>query len=89
MTGTFVRCMCGCRTLLAVSSPQDADRQERVPWKEAGLALAGLVLGWGAVILGIVLIAVALAIAAGMCRHAHALSSREACRHRATPRATR
>lgn len=32
----------------------------------AGLALAGLVLGWGAVILGIVLIAVALAIAAGM-----------------------
>jgi len=31
----------------------------------AGLALAGLVLGWGAVILGIVLIAVALAIAAG------------------------
>ena len=36
------------------------------PAKEAGLALAGLVLGWGAVILGIVLIAVALAIAAGM-----------------------
>ena len=32
----------------------------------AGLALAGLVLGWGAVILGIVLTAVALAIAAGM-----------------------
>ena len=32
----------------------------------AGLALAGLVLGWGAVILGIVLIAVGLAIAAGM-----------------------
>jgi hypothetical protein len=32
----------------------------------AGLALAGLVLGWGAVILGIVFIAVALAIAAGM-----------------------
>ena len=31
----------------------------------AGLALAGLVLGWGTVILGIVLIAVALAIAAG------------------------
>jgi hypothetical protein len=31
----------------------------------AGLALAGLVLGWGAVILAIVLIAVALAIAAG------------------------
>ncbi len=31
----------------------------------AGLALAGLILGWGAVILGIVLIAVALAIAAG------------------------
>jgi len=31
----------------------------------AGLALAGLVLGWGAVILGIVLIAVGLAIAAG------------------------
>ena len=31
----------------------------------AGLALAGLVLGWGAVILGMVLIAVALAIAAG------------------------
>jgi hypothetical protein len=30
----------------------------------AGLALAGLVLGWGAVILGIILIAVALAIAA-------------------------
>jgi hypothetical protein len=32
----------------------------------AGLALAGLGLGWGAVILGIVLIAVGLAIAAGM-----------------------
>jgi hypothetical protein len=32
----------------------------------AGLALAGLVLGWGAVVLGIVLIAVSLAIAAGM-----------------------
>jgi hypothetical protein len=32
----------------------------------AGLALAGLVLGWGAVIMGIVLIAVGLAIAAGM-----------------------
>ena len=32
----------------------------------AGLALAGLVLGWGAVILGIVLIAVGLAVAAGM-----------------------
>jgi DUF1707 SHOCT-like domain/Domain of unknown function (DUF4190) len=32
----------------------------------AGLALAGLVLGWGAVILGIILIAVGLAIAAGM-----------------------
>ena len=32
----------------------------------AGLALAGLVLGWGAVILGIVLIAVGLAMAAGM-----------------------
>jgi uncharacterized protein DUF1707/uncharacterized protein DUF4190 len=32
----------------------------------AGLALAGLVLGWAAVILGIVLIIVALAIAAGM-----------------------
>jgi len=32
----------------------------------AGLALAGLILGWGAVILGIVLIAVGLAIAAGM-----------------------
>jgi Domain of unknown function (DUF1707)/Domain of unknown function (DUF4190) len=31
----------------------------------AGLALAGLVLGWGAVILGIVVIAVGLAIAAG------------------------
>jgi DUF1707 SHOCT-like domain/Domain of unknown function (DUF4190) len=31
----------------------------------AGLALAGLVLGWGAVILGIVLIAVALAVAGG------------------------
>ncbi len=31
----------------------------------AGLALAGLVLGWGAVRVGIVLIAVALAIAAG------------------------
>jgi hypothetical protein len=31
----------------------------------AGLALAGLVLGWGAVILGIVLIAVGLVIAAG------------------------
>ena len=31
----------------------------------AGLALAGLVLGWGAVILGVVLIAVGLAIAAG------------------------
>ena len=31
----------------------------------AGLALAGLVLGWGAVILGIVFIAVGLAIAAG------------------------
>ena len=31
----------------------------------AGLALAGLVLGWGAVILGIVLLAVGLAIAAG------------------------
>jgi hypothetical protein len=31
----------------------------------AGLALAGLILGWGAVILGIVLIAVGLAIAAG------------------------
>jgi hypothetical protein len=29
----------------------------------AGLALAGLVLGWGAVILGIVLIAIGLAIA--------------------------
>ena len=32
----------------------------------AGLALAGLVLGWGAVILGVVLIVVALALAAGM-----------------------
>lgn len=32
----------------------------------AGLALTGLVLGWGAVILGIVLIAVGLVIAAGM-----------------------
>ena len=32
----------------------------------AGLALAGLVLGWGAVILGIAVIAVVLAIAAGM-----------------------
>ena len=32
----------------------------------AGLALTGLVLGWAAVILGIILIAVALAIAAGM-----------------------
>ena len=32
----------------------------------AGLALAGLILGWGAVILGIVLIAVVLAIATGM-----------------------
>jgi hypothetical protein len=32
----------------------------------AGLALAGLVLGWGTVILGIILIAVALATAAGM-----------------------
>jgi len=32
----------------------------------AGLALAGLILGWGAVILGIVLTAVGLAIAAGM-----------------------
>jgi len=32
----------------------------------AGLALAGLVLGWGAVILGIVLIAVGLVIAGGM-----------------------
>jgi hypothetical protein len=32
----------------------------------AGLALAGLVLGWGAVILGIVLIVVGLAAAAGM-----------------------
>jgi hypothetical protein len=31
----------------------------------AGLALAGLVLGWGTVILGIILIAMALAIAAG------------------------
>jgi hypothetical protein len=32
----------------------------------AGLALAGLILGWGAVILGVVLIAVGLAVAAGM-----------------------
>ena len=32
----------------------------------AGLALAGLVLGWAAVILGIVLIVVALTMAAGM-----------------------
>ena len=32
----------------------------------AGLALAGLILGWGAVILGILLIAVGLAIVAGM-----------------------
>jgi Domain of unknown function (DUF1707)/Domain of unknown function (DUF4190) len=32
----------------------------------AGLALAGLVLGWGAVILGIVLILFGLAVAAGM-----------------------
>jgi hypothetical protein len=32
----------------------------------AGLALAGLVLGWGAVILGIVLIVIGLAAAAGM-----------------------
>lgn len=32
----------------------------------AGLALAGLVLGWGAVILGVVLIVVALTLAAGM-----------------------
>ena len=32
----------------------------------AGLALAGLILGWAAVILGIVLILIALAIAAGM-----------------------
>jgi uncharacterized protein DUF4190 len=31
----------------------------------AGLALAGLILGWGAVILGIVIIAVGLAIATG------------------------
>ena len=32
----------------------------------AGLALAGLVLGWGAVILGVIVIVVALALAAGM-----------------------
>jgi hypothetical protein len=32
----------------------------------AGLALAGLILGWGAVILGIVLVAAGLAISAGM-----------------------
>jgi DUF1707 SHOCT-like domain/Domain of unknown function (DUF4190) len=32
----------------------------------AGLALAGLVLGWGAVILGVILIVVGLALAAGM-----------------------
>jgi hypothetical protein len=32
----------------------------------AGLALTGLVLGWAAVILGIILIAVGLAVAAGM-----------------------
>jgi hypothetical protein len=32
----------------------------------AGLALAGLVLGWGAVILGIILIVVGLVVAAGM-----------------------
>ena len=32
----------------------------------AGLALAGLVLGWVAVILGIVLLVVALTVAAGM-----------------------
>ncbi len=32
----------------------------------AGLALAGLILGWGAVILGIVLIVVGLGLAAGM-----------------------
>src|SRR5512142_2208731 len=32
----------------------------------AGLALAGLVLGWGAVILGVVVIVFALALAAGM-----------------------
>jgi hypothetical protein len=31
----------------------------------AGLALAGLVLGWGAVILAVILIAVGLAVAAG------------------------
>ena len=32
----------------------------------AGLALAGLVLGWGAVILGVIVIVVVLALAAGM-----------------------
>jgi hypothetical protein len=32
----------------------------------AGLALAGLVLGWGAVILGVIVVVVALALAAGM-----------------------
>jgi uncharacterized protein DUF1707/uncharacterized protein DUF4190 len=32
----------------------------------AGLALAGLVLGWGAVILGVVILIVALVVAAGM-----------------------
>ncbi len=32
----------------------------------AGLALAGLVLGWGAVILGVVIVVVGLALAAGM-----------------------
>lgn len=32
----------------------------------AGLALAGLILGWGAVILAVILIAVGLAVAAGM-----------------------
>ena len=40
-------------------------RIRRTGEQGAGLALAGLMLGWGAVILGIVLIAVGLAIAAG------------------------
>jgi hypothetical protein len=39
---------------------------KRTGQQGADLALAGLVLGWGAVILGIILLAVALAAGSGM-----------------------
>jgi hypothetical protein len=42
------------------------NRIRRTGEQGAGLALAGLVLGWGALILGVILIAVSLAAATGM-----------------------